>query len=151
MEFKNKQLPNGLNIIGEVNKNAKSAAVGFFVKTGSRDETMDINGVSHFLEHMLFKGTDKLSAFEVNEAFDKTGAQFNAFTSEELTVFYAAVLPEYLAEVTDLWSQLMRPILRDDDFNMEKNVIKEEIAMYQDMPNFEVMDRCRSLHFEGHP
>jgi len=151
MEFKKKILQNGLSLIGEVNKSAKSAAVGFFVKTGSRDETKQINGVSHFLEHMLFKGTEKLSAFEVNEAFDKTGAQFNASTSEENTVFYAAVLPEYLIEVTSLWIELMRPSLRDDDFNIEKNVIKEEIAMYKDLPTFDVMDKCRSLHFDGHP
>ncbi len=151
MEFKKKKLANGLVVIGEVNKSAKSAAVGFFVKTGSRDEVPGINGVSHYLEHMLFKGTEKLSALEVNEAFDKTGAQFNAFTSEENTVFYAAVLPEYLAEVTELWAELMRPALRDEDFDIEKNVIKEEIAMYKDMPNFDVMDRCRALHFDGHP
>ncbi|MHC4143589.1 MAG: M16 family metallopeptidase [Planctomycetota bacterium] len=151
MEFKNEKLANGLVVIGEVNKSAKSAAVGFFVKTGSRDEVPGINGVSHYLEHMLFKGTEKLSALEVNEAFDRTGAQFNAFTSEENTVFYAAVLPEYLAEVTELWSELMRPALRDEDFDIEKNVIKEEIAMYKDLPNFDVMDRCRALHFDGHP
>ncbi|MBN2592696.1 MAG: insulinase family protein [Sedimentisphaerales bacterium] len=151
MEFKSDKLENGLVIIGEVNKSAKSAAVGFFVKTGSRDETERINGVSHFLEHMLFKGTDKLSALEVNEAFDRTGAQFNAFTSEENTVYYAAVLPEYLVEVTELWAQLMRPALRDEDFDIEKNVIKEEIAMYKDLPSFDVMDRCRILHFDGHP
>lgn len=150
MEFKKKILDNGLCLIGEVNASAKSAAIGFFVKTGSRDETEQINGVSHYLEHMLFKGTEKLSALEVNEAFDRTGAQFNAFTSEENTVFYAAVLPEYLDEVTKLWIELMRPALRDDDFDMEKNVIKEEIAMYKDMPSFDVMDRCRSLHFDGH-
>jgi predicted Zn-dependent peptidase len=100
---------------------------------------------------MLFKGTEKLSALEVNQAFDQTGAQFNAFTSEENTVYYAAVLPEYLIEVTDLWIELMRPALRDEDFNLEKNVIKEEIAMYKDLPSFDVMDRCRKLHFEGHP
>ena len=151
MEFKNERLSNGLVLIGEVNKSAKSAAVGFFVKTGSRDEVAGINGVSHYLEHMLFKGTEKLSALEVNEAFDRTGAQFNAFTSEENTVFYAAILPEYLAEVTQLWADLMRPSLRDEDFNMEKNVIKEEIAMYQDLPSFDVVDRCRTLHFDGHP
>jgi predicted Zn-dependent peptidase len=151
MEFKKEQLANGLDLIGEVNKSAKSAAVGFFVKTGSRDESEQINGVSHFLEHMLFKGTEKLSALEVNKAFDRTGAQFNAGTSEENTVFYAAVLPEYLVEVTGLWIELMRPALRDDDFNIEKNVIKEEIAMYKDLPSFDVMDRCRSLHFDGHP
>jgi predicted Zn-dependent peptidase len=151
MEFKSEKLDNGLVIIGEVNKSAKSAAVGFFVKTGSRDENEQINGVSHFLEHMLFKGTDKLNALEVNEAFDRTGAQFNAFTSEENTVYYAAVLPEYLAEVTELWTHLMRPALRDEDFNIEKNVIKEEIAMYKDLPSFDVMDKCRTLHFDGHP
>jgi len=151
MEFKKKKLTNGLAIIGEVNKSAKSAAVGFFVKTGSRDEGKQINGVSHFLEHMLFKGTERLSAFEVNEAFDRTGAQFNAFTSEENTVFYAAVLPEYLVEVTGLWIELMRPALRDEDFDIEKNVIKEEIAMYKDLPSYDVLDRCRSLHFDRHP
>ena len=151
MEFKKKILGNGLVVIGEVNKSAKSAAVGFFAKTGSRDENAEINGVSHFLEHMLFKGTEELSALEVNEAFDSTGAQFNAFTSEKNTVYYAAVLPEYLEEVTGLWAELMRPALRDEDFNIEKNVIKEEIAMYKDMPSFDVMDQCRSLHFDGHP
>jgi predicted Zn-dependent peptidase len=151
MEFKHKQLSNGLNIAGEVNTAAKSAAVGFFVKTGSRDETQDINGVSHFLEHMLFKGTETLNSFQVNEAFDRTGAQFNAFTSEENTVFYAAILPEYIVEITKLWAQLMRPSLRNDDFDIEKNVIKEEIAMYEDMPNFEAIEKCRTLHFDGHP
>ena len=151
MEFKKKQLANGLCVIGEVNKSAKSAAVGFFVKTGSRDESQQINGVSHFLEHMLFKGTERLSAFEVNEAFDRTGAEFNAGTGEEYTIFYAKVLPEYLVEITKLWTELMRPALRDEDFDIEKNVIKEEIAMYKDLPSFDVMDRCRRLHFDSHP
>ncbi|UCF42486.1 MAG: insulinase family protein, partial [Planctomycetota bacterium] len=151
MEFKEKKLANGLDLVGEVNKSAKSVAVGFFVKTGSRDEPKQINGVSHFLEHMLFKGTERLSAIEVSEAFDRTGAQFNAFTSEENTVFYAAVLPEYLAEVTKLWIELMRPSLRDEDFGIEKDVIKEEIAMYKDLPSHDVIDRCRALHFDVHP
>jgi predicted Zn-dependent peptidase len=151
MEFKKHTLENGLTIIGELNKNAKSAAVGFFVRTGARDETMQINGVSHFLEHMVFKGTEKLSALAVNEEFDKTGAHYNAFTSEENTVFWAAVLPEYLAEIAQLWVELMRPALRTDDFNIEKNVIKEEIAMYKDQPNYDVYDRCRELYFGSHP
>ena len=100
MEFKHKKLNNGLNIIAEVNKDAQSAAIGFLVRTGARDETDQINGVSHYLEHMLFKGTDKLSALDVNLCFDNLGAQYNAFTSEENTVFYAATLPGQLAEVT---------------------------------------------------
>ncbi len=151
MQFKQKTLSNGLALIGEVNLPGKSAAVGYFVRTGARDETRRINGVSHFLEHMVFKGTERLNPFQVNEAFDRRGAQFNAFTSEEQTVFYAVVLPEYLVEITQLWAELMRPALRDEDFDIEKNVIKEEIAMYQDTPTFDVIDRCRSLHFGVHP
>jgi predicted Zn-dependent peptidase len=151
MQFQQKTLSNGLVLIGEINPPGKSAAVGYFVRTGARDETPQINGVSHFLEHMLFKGTERRNSFEVNEAFDSRGAQFNAFTSEEQTVFYAAVLPEYLVEITELWAELMRPALRDEDFDIEKNVIKEEIAMYQDTPTFDVIDRCRCLHFGVHP
>jgi len=151
MKFKQHILDNGLSIIGEVNKAAQSATVGFFVKTGSRDENRDINGVSHFLEHMLFKGTKRLSALAVNEAFDRTGAKFNAFTGEENTVYWAAVLPEYLSEVIKLWTELMRPALRKEDFDIEKNVIKEEIAMYQDLPHYDVTERCKALHFQGHP
>ncbi|MBE0534044.1 MAG: insulinase family protein, partial [Phycisphaerae bacterium] len=150
MEFRQRALANGLTIVGEVNTDAQTAAVGFFVRTGSRDETAQINGVSHFLEHMLFKGNEELSALEVNEAFDRTGAKFNAFTSEENTVYYAAVLPEFLLEVTELWAGLMRPSLRQSDFDMEKNVILEEIAMYKDTPHFDVMDKCRALHFGLH-
>lgn len=151
MEFEKQTLNNGLDVIGELNRSAKSAAVGFFVKTGSRDETEQINGVSHFLEHMLFKGTDKYSATVVNEAFDKLGAEYNAGTSWENTIFHAAVLPEYAVDVTKIWIELMRPALRDDDFDMEKQVIKEEIAMYKDTPAFDVLDRCRKLHFGAHP
>ncbi|MBN2020994.1 MAG: insulinase family protein [Sedimentisphaerales bacterium] len=151
MEFKVNKLKNGLTVIGEVNKSAKSSAVGFFVRTGARDENPQINGVSHFLEHMVFKGTVKLSPFEVNEAFDRTGAQYNAFTSEENTIFWAALLPEYLVEITKLWIEMMRPALRTEDFNIEKQVIKEEIAMYKDQPSYDVLDRCRTLYFGGHP
>lgn len=151
MDFKKHTLDNGLTIIGEENVNAKSAAIGFFVKTGSRDETPEVSGVSHFLEHMLFKGTEELSPAAVNEAFDNTGAKFNAFTSEEMTVYYAAILPEYLGEVAALWSKLMRPSLREEDFEIEKNVIKEEIAMYQDLPHYDVFDKCRTLYFQDHP
>ncbi|ARN56907.1 M16 family metallopeptidase [Sedimentisphaera salicampi] len=151
MQFKSKVLDNGLKIVGETTSSSLSAAVGFFVKTGSRDESAENSGVSHFLEHMVFKGTENMSALEVNAAFDRTGAQFNAFTSEENTVFFAGVLPEFLEDVTAIWADLMRPSLRTDDFDMEKNVILEEIAMYEDMPQFDVVDKAKELHFSGHP
>lgn len=151
MIFKHKQLQNGLTLIGEYHPQAQTTAMGFFVRTGSRDETPEISGVSHFLEHMVFKGTDSLNWQQVNEAFDGIGAKFNAFTAEENTVYYAAVLPEFLPDVARLWSQLMRPSLREEDFNIEKNVILQEIAMYKDMPQFDVLDQARALHFGSHP
>jgi len=148
MIFKHRQLDNGLTIIGR-HIPGTNAAMGFFARTGSRDETPEISGVSHFLEHMIFKGTDGLNWQQVNEAFDGIGAKFNAFTGEENTVYYAAVLSEFLPDVAQLWSQLMRPSLRDEDFNIEKNVILQEIAMYKDMPQFDVLDQavpCISAH-----
>jgi predicted Zn-dependent peptidase len=151
MEFKHAQLDNGLNIVAEVNPQAKSLAAGFFVRTGSRDETPDISGVSHFLEHMVFKGTPTRSALEVNLAFDSMGANYNAFTSEENTVFYGEVLPEFQADLLDLLGDILRPSLRQDDFDTEKQVILDEIALYEDQPHFRLYDNMMSHHFKGHP
>src|SRR6478609_12247814 len=102
MPFHQQKLANGLTIIGETSPAAKSAAVGFFVRTGSRDETPDVAGVSHFLEHMVFKGTPRRTALDVNLDFDRIGASYNAYTSEEVTAYYAAVLPEYLPTALDI-------------------------------------------------
>src|SRR6185437_9108730 len=107
-------------------------ALGFFVKTGSRDETDAVAGVSHFLEHMVFKGTPQRTADDVNRDFDEMGAHYNAFTSEEKTVYYAAVLPEYQTPAVELLADILRPSLREEDFNTEKQVIIEEIKMYED-------------------
>src|SRR5580658_8321390 len=131
MSFHKHVLPNGLTIIGEISPSARSVAAGFFVKTGSRDEASPESGVSHFLEHMVFKGTPRRTALEVNYDFDKIGASYNAFTSEENTVFYAAILPEYLAQAVDILADILRPSLREEDFEMEKKVIIEEIKMYR--------------------
>src|SRR5438874_6841159 len=134
MPFHKHVLKNGLRIIGETNASARSVALGFFVRTGSRDERADVSGVTHFLEHMVFKGTPRRSALDVNKDFDRIGAQYNAFTSHENTVFYAAILPEYLPQAVDILADILRPSLRQDDFDMEKQVIIEEIARYEDMP-----------------
>lgn len=150
MEFFETKLDNGLQLIVETNEFAHSAAVGFFVKTGSRDETPEVSGVSHFLEHMVFKGTATRTADEVNRTFDEIGAKYNASTSEELTLFYAAILPEYLPDVTELLADILFPALRDDDFNMEKKVILEEIGMYDDSPSFSAYDNAMQRHFARH-
>ncbi|MCG6154937.1 M16 family metallopeptidase [Rubinisphaera margarita] len=151
MKFQQTTLSNGLNIVAEVNPNVHSLAFGFFVRTGSRDETDEVSGVSHFLEHMVFKGTDTFSPVDVNRIFDEVGAKYNASTSEEVTLFYAAILPEYLEQTFQLISTILYPTLRDDDFNMEKKVILEEIGMYDDMPTFSAYEKLMHTHFEGHP
>lgn len=151
MRFERCMLDNGLTLIGEVNPEALSAAAGYFVKTGSRDETASESGVSHFLEHMLFKGSSRRSAEDVNREFDEIGADYNAFTGEEYTVYYGAVLPEMVAPLVDILTDMMRPVLREEDFTMEKQVILEEIALYKDRPQFTVIDEARSTYYSPHP
>ncbi len=151
MQFHKHTLPNGLQVIAELNPAVYSVAAGFFVRTGSRDETDDVSGVSHFLEHMAFKGNDKYSADDVNRIFDEIGASYNASTGEEVTMYYAAVLPEYLDPAMELLSILMQPSLLQNDFDMEKNVILEEIGMYDDHPSFTAYDNIMATHFSGHP
>ncbi len=112
---------------------------------------MDVNGVSHFLEHMAFKGNEKHSADDVNRIFDEARRVYNASTSEEVTLFYAAVLPEYLTDAFEVLSGLMRLLLRDADFEVERKVILEEIGMYEDQPSFIAYENAMKTHFDGHP
>jgi predicted Zn-dependent peptidase len=151
MPFHSHKLPNGLQLIGETSPSARSVAVGFFVRTGARDETTAESGVSHFLEHMMFKGTPRRTAFDVNLDFDRIGASYNAYTSEENTVYYAALLPEYLPRGIDILADILRPSLRQEDFDTEKNVILEEIDMYEDQPGSVAWDRARRLFYGHHP
>ncbi|MBN1851156.1 MAG: insulinase family protein [Pirellulales bacterium] len=151
MQFRNHRLKNGLEIVAECNDQAHSLAVGFFVRTGARDENDSITGVSHFLEHMAFKGTPLRSADDVNRAFDEMGAHHNAFTSEESTVYFAAILPEMQPASVELLADLMRPSLRKEDFDTEKEVIIEEIRMYEDQPPYRADDILKARYFKEHP
>ncbi len=151
MEFRKATLDNGLEVIAECNNEVHSAALGFFVKTGSRDETPEIAGVSHFLEHMVFKGTPTRTADDVNREFDDMGAENNAYTSKESTAYWAALLPEFLDKSIELLADVLRPSLREEDFDTEKQVIIEEIRMYEDQPPFGADEKCEELHFGSHP
>src|SRR4249920_1103556 len=151
IQFHHTRLSNGLQVLGETNTSARSAALGFFVRTGARDESPDVAGVSHFLEHMVFKGTPRRTSLDVNREFDAIGANHNAYTSEENTVFYAAFLPEYLPQAVDILADILRPSLRTDDFDMEKNVIIEEIGMYEDQPMWSTYDHAKKVYFSDHP
>jgi predicted Zn-dependent peptidase len=108
-------------------------------------------GVSHFLEHMMFKGTQRMTADDINRAWDGMGARNNAYTSNELTCFYAHLLPERMHEGIDLLAHMLRPALRQSDFDTEKGVILEEIAMYADNPFWQVYEAVQEKHFGVHP
>ncbi len=151
MKFYQTKLANGLTIIGEQRQSAVSAALGFFVKSGARDEPSSLAGVSHFLEHMMFKGTAKRSALDITYELGAMGAQSNAFTSEETTVYYIAVLPEYFERALELLSDMLRPALDDNEFEVEKKVILEEIALYQDRPTHVLFEAAVREFFGEHP
>jgi len=151
LKFHYKQLPNGLDIVAEENADSHSFAAGLFVKTGARDEDPGINGVSHFLEHMMFKGSDKYTWEDVNRIFDEIGARYNAFTSQEMTAYYANVLPEFTEKAVEHLSHLLRPAIRNSDFDTEKKVILEEIAMYLDDPGHRLYEKLMETHFGNHP
>jgi len=150
IQYHQTTLDNGMTIIAETDDDAHSSAAGFFVKAGARDEATKIMGVSHFLEHMMFKGTDDLSAEQINQGFDDLGASNNAYTSRELTCFYASVLPEHLSSAQTLLAKMMRPALRQDDFDTEKGVILEEIAMYADNPFWVLYEEAIARHYQTH-
>jgi predicted Zn-dependent peptidase len=151
MQFEHTRLDNGLEIIAELNDRALSVAAGFVVKAGSRDETAEVAGVSHFLEHMTFKGTKRRDAVAVNLDFDRVGAKHNAQTSEEDTFYHVSCLPEYLPQAFDVLADILRPTLRVEDFETEKKVIIEEIRMYLDNPMSVAYEAAKTAHFGTHP
>lgn len=151
MTHRKTTLENGLRIVAEPQETAASAAIGFFVRSGARDEPKSLMGVSHFLEHMAFKGSDARSGEEVDRAFDALGVQHNAWTSHEMTAFWTAGLPETLAPCSDILAELLRPALRQEDFDAERGVILEEIAMYDDQPFWVLYERAMEAFWGAHP
>jgi predicted Zn-dependent peptidase len=146
------QLPNGLRIVGEEIPTFRSVSVGIWIGTGSRYETPGNNGISHFLEHMLFKGTERLSARELALVFDELGGQVNAFTSKEYTCFYAKVLDEHFVKAAEtLADMLFHSRFAPEEIEKEKNVVIEEIRMYEDTPDELVMDVLSQGVFGDHP
>ncbi len=150
MQYRQETLDNGLSVLAECNDLAHFLSMGFFVRTGARDEQPVEGGISHFLEHMVFKGTSRRSADEVNLLLDEMGSSSNARTSEESTIYHASVLPEFQTPMVELLSDLMRPALRDDDFETEKKVIIEEIRMYDDQPPWGGYERLMREYFGPH-
>ena len=138
-------------MVAEHSETSVTAAIGFFVKTGARDEPSSLMGMSHFLEHMVFKGTPKLSAEDVDLAFDSIGAEHNAFTSGEMTAYWGAGLPEVFETLQDTLAEILKPSLRQEDFDNEKKVILEEIAMYEDQPFWVLYENAMQHYYGKHP
>lgn len=144
-------LPNGLRVIAEPIPHFRSVSVGLWVKAGSMMEESEENGLSHFLEHMLFKGTEKRSAKEIAEAMDCVGGQINAFTGKECTCYYAKVIDEHLPVAMDVLSDLLRGAVIDaQELEKERGVILEEISMVEDTPDDIVHDLLGEAAYAGH-
>jgi predicted Zn-dependent peptidase len=142
----------GLRVVTEEVPSVRSVALGLWVRTGSRDESPEEAGVSHFLEHLLFKGTERHSAIEISELFDGMGAATNAATSKESTHLHARFLDEHTDEAFRLLSEmLVAPSLPPEEVDSEREVVLEEIAMYEDEPSDRVHDvLARAIHGD-HP
>jgi predicted Zn-dependent peptidase len=144
------ELDSGVRAVTEEVPSVRSIALGLWVRTGSRDETPAQAGVSHFLEHLLFKGTERFSAIEISERFDGLGASVNAATGKETTHLHARFLDEHVEEVFDLLAEmLLAPTYPEVD--SEREVVLEEIAMYEDEPQDRVHDILAGAVFGDHP
>lgn len=139
--FKKEHLENGIPVVMEPIKSVRSVAVGVWVKVGSRYESREENGISHFLEHMFFKGTKKRTTKDISVDIDSLGGDLNAFTSRENTAFYIKVLDEHIDKGIDLLSDIfVNSVFPEDELEKEKKIIKEEIKMVEDTPDDYIHD-----------
>jgi predicted Zn-dependent peptidase len=143
-------LDSGVRVVTEAMPSVRSIALGFWIRTGSRDERPEQAGISHFLEHLLFKGTDRFSSREIDEAFDGIGAEVNAGTGKETTSVYSRFLDGHLERAFDVLQDIvLRPAY--PDIESERQVVIEEIAMYEDEPQDKVHDVLAEAIFGKHP
>jgi len=144
-------LPNGLTIVSEAMPAVRSVSIGIWLKTGSRRETESENGISHFLEHMVFKGTKHRTAEEIARSADSIGGHLDAFTAKELTSFSTKVLDEHLPRAFEVLADLViNPLLRPDHIAKESQVIREEIKMVEDTPDDLVHEIFTQTYWRGH-
>ncbi|MHB8172035.1 MAG: M16 family metallopeptidase [Thermincolia bacterium] len=144
-------LANGVRILTEEIPYVRSVAIGIWVRVGSRDELPGQDGISHFIEHMMFKGTENRTAKELAEALDSVGGQLNAFTTKEYTCYYAKVLDDHLELALDVLTDMFfNSKFGPNEIEKEKNVVLEEIKMYEDTPDDQVHDLFTSTIWQGH-
>ncbi|WAA13556.1 M16 family metallopeptidase [Fervidibacillus halotolerans] len=142
---------NGVRIVMEKIPTVRSVSLGIWIKTGSRNEPKELNGISHFLEHMFFKGTKTRSARDIAESFDRIGGQVNAFTSKEYTCYYAKVLDRHTSYALNILADMFfNSTFDEEELSKEKKVVMEEIKMYEDTPDDIVHDLLSKAVYENH-
>src|SRR6476661_6176473 len=145
-------LPNGLTILSEEMEHIRSVSIGIWIKTGSREEDPKWNGISHFIEHMLFKGSANRSAEDIARQVDSIGGNMDAFTAKECICFNMKVVDEHLPVAIDILSDLvLNPLFKEEDIAREKGVILEEIKMDEDSPDYLVHEIFTQSFFKDHP
>jgi predicted Zn-dependent peptidase len=144
-------LPNGLTILSEEMEHIRSVSIGIWIKTGSREEDQHWNGISHFIEHMVFKGTENRSAEDIARQVDSIGGNMDAFTAKECVCFNIKVLDEHLPIALDVLSDLvLRPVFKPEDIERERGVILEEIKMDEDNPDYLVHEIFTQNFWKNH-
>lgn len=151
-EFEKTVLDNGVRIVTERIPSVRSISVGAWIHTGSRDEAASESGISHFIEHMVFKGTRKRRMHQIAQRMEAVGGYLNAFTAKEYTCYYARALDEHLARAVDTVCDLvLSPAFPERELGKEKDVVVEEMRMYEDAPEELIFDRFESLLYPDHP
>ncbi len=151
-EYGKSVLPNGIRLITERMPHVRSVAIGIWVDTGSRNEPEERGGVSHLIEHLVFKGTDSRTAEEIARTMDSVGGQMDAFTAKEHTCFFVSVLDEHLPLAVDLLADiLLHPLFAAEDIEKEKSVVLQEIKMVEDTPDDLIHDLFAERLWPGHP
>ncbi len=145
-------LANGVRLVTETIPHVRSVAIGVWMGTGSRQESAEENGISHFVEHMVFKGTNKRSAEDIARLIDSVGGNLDAFTAKELVSFNAKVLDEHLPKVFDVLADLvLDPLFQEEDIEKERGVILEELKMEADDPEYLVHEVFSNNFWKDHP
>ena len=152
VDYEMHTLPNGIRVLHKEVSNTKIAHCGFMLDIGSRDETADNQGIAHFWEHMVFKGTQKRKAFHILNRIDAVGGEINAYTTKEKIAFYASVLDIYFEKAVELLADItFDSIFPEKQIEKERNVILEEMSMYYDSPEDAIQDDFDGLVFQNHP
>ena len=152
MDVKVSRLPNGMRVVTSAIPRVESVTLGIWVGVGARFESLHEAGASHFIEHLLFKGTKRRSAVEISQAIEGSGGYLNAFTQEESTCFYARVVCDQAWTALDVLSDMYRhPLMDHSDISKERGVILEEISMYKDQPQHLVQEMLGEALWKGHP